>query len=153
MAGLLLALCLVAGAGIFLRRFWRADPPASIGIRGSWAWSDSSIFEFQRIDFRFTTDSFFLAQRFIDPGKPRVFLPCSQPDHRIYAAGHFSLAGDSLIFRGDFTDPRFSRDTLRLCRDTGFRGHSHFTLKKDTLCLTAPGNGKGVCLWKTGPRP
>jgi hypothetical protein len=123
------------------------------GIKGAWGWNDSSIFEFQKIDCRFTADSFFLAQRFFDPAKPQAKIPCALSDHEIHAAGRYVLAGDTLRFKGDFTDSRFSRDTLRLCRDTGFKGSSHFSLRRDTLCLQAPGNGKGVCLVRVKSRP
>jgi|GEM_PF-5433331 len=153
-AGLFIVLG-VAGLVVF-RLSGSTLAPGATAIRGSWSWNDSSIFEFQRIDFRFTADSFFLAQRFIDPRKPGVFMPCSQADHSIYAAGSYFLVRDTLAFRGNFTDSRFSRDTLHLCRDTGFNAKSHYAFKDGSLCLTAPGIGKGVCLRKEKmgiPRP
>ncbi len=143
-AGLCLAITIVLGVWAW-HALGRGNRNAA-AIRGRWGWTDASLFEFQKIDFRFSADSFFLAQRFFDPVKPGLFMPCSQADHEIHAAGRYFLSGDTLTFKGDFTDPVFSRDTLRLCRDFGFRGASHFTLLRDSLCLRPPGSSKGVCL-------
>ena len=85
-------------------------------------------------------------QRFMDPKKPNQFMPCSQMNHQIYAKGHYILSLDTLRFKGDFTDSNFSRDTLRLCRDTGFKGYSNFTLSGDSLYLKAGPTQSMVCL-------
>jgi hypothetical protein len=139
-------LLLASVLGGYLCWVWKEVHADKFKIRGSWIWNDESIFEFQKIDFRFTSDSFFVAQRFINPAKPKEYMPCSQPDHQIYAMGRYSLKRDTLRFKGDFTDARFSRDTLRLCRDTGFKGFSNFTLRRDSLCLSAGPAGKIVCM-------
>jgi hypothetical protein len=36
-------------------------------IQGGWEWNDSTLFEFQKVSLRFSADSFFLTQRFLDP--------------------------------------------------------------------------------------
>lgn len=145
-AGVILLLALALGAGALLWKARKAAHDPAFRIRGSWAWSDSSIFEFQKIEFRFTADSFFLAQKFIDPRHPDAILACAQRDHWLHAAGPYVLAGDTLRFKGSFTDGGYSRDTLRLCRDTGFKGRSHFVIRKDSLWLQAPGSRKNVQL-------
>ncbi len=147
---ILLLACLVE-SGFYLRHLWKRQHLASYRLIGNWVWDDGRIFEFEKINFRFTPDSFFLVQRYMDPEHPKHFMPCSQIDHQIYAAGPYFLSGDTLRFRGNFTDSRFSRDTLRLCRDTGFNGLSNFTLESDSLCLKAGAFGKNFCLVKNVP--
>jgi hypothetical protein len=151
-AALAAAIAVAFAAGALFIRSRVIRPEGDSGLVGSWAWSDSSLFEFQRLDFRFTPDSFYMAQRYIDPANPRTFMPCSLPDHKIYAAGGYTLKGDTLRFRGDFTDPHYSRDTLRLCRDTGFKGRTQIVVKGDTLCLRAGPAGKPVCLGRLSTR-
>jgi hypothetical protein len=137
---------------LIVNRVDEPEDPAQ-GIQGLWDWSDSTIFEFQRVSLRFQADSFFMIHRFMNPQNPESRLPCSQPDYQQYASGKFSLDGDSLLrFDGNFTDYLFSRDTLKLCRDTGFRASTRMKLSGDTLCLKGEAFASGLCFTNVGGR-
>jgi hypothetical protein len=126
----------------------KVDPPLDVQqeIQGQWDWNDSTIFEFQRISLRFDSDSFFMSQRFIDPRNPGHKLPCSQSDYQTYVSGRITLLADTVLdFEGNYTDFLFSRDTLRLCRDTGFRARTHLEWKQDTLCLRGEAFARLIC--------
>lgn len=144
-----LLLVLIAGGSILK---WTKLRSVEHRVRGKWAWSDSTIFEFQRVRITFTPDSFFLSQRFMNPKDPKARMPCAGEDYQIHSAGRYEFTADSLRFRGNFTDYRYMRDTLRLCRDTGFRGVSQYRLSGDTLCLKGPGSGlkSTVCMVRMG---
>lgn len=115
-------------------------------IQGQWDWSDSTIFEFQKISLRFKADSFFMTHRFLDPRDLKSRLPCSQEDYQMYVSGNYFLEADSLLrFDGNYTDFLFSRDTLRLCRDTGFRTQARLEWKDDTLCLKGEAFARLIC--------
>jgi hypothetical protein len=144
-------LCL--GAFVVLIFNMKSGPPIESiqTIRGQWNWNDSSLFEFQKITLRFESDSFFMMHRFIDPKKPDARLPCAQTDYQMYTAGRYLLEGnDGLRFDGNYTDSLYSRDSLRLCRDTGFKGRSQITWKGNSLCLGGEGFARTVCFTKTG---
>lgn len=139
------SLCILFFGGYIL--FQITELPRMRGkMQGEWTWSDRSLFEFQKMALRFRADSFFLMHRNVNPKNLTPLHPCAETDGQIFIAGEFRLLPkDTLFFAGDYTTSRFSRDSILLCKDTGFKTWTQSEAKGDSLCFKGGFFPRGVC--------